>query len=509
MILQALNGYYERLAEDDEKDLPVPGFSMGKAHFALQIDRNGNLIRPLDIRVKKGKKQVPKIINAPAVMKASGIRSNFAWDNTGYVLGADNKGKPDRALKTFEAFKEFQHQLCDGIEDEEVQCVLKFLDSWKPENAPDLDYWDEMAGQNVVFLIEGKRQYFHESPIVRKRWIQYQMENASDVTARCLVTGQNASIARLHPKIKGVRGAQTVGASIVSFNLEAFTSYNKKQSFNAPVSEGAAFAYTAALNYLLQPDSRQKIQIGDASTVFWTERKTVCETFFGAVFDSSDSDNKQIRDYLTAVQKGKMPEEIEDEVDINFFILGLSPNASRLSVRFWHVSTVKEISERLGRHFTDLEIEKQHPDNPDFPGMWQLLRQTAVQNKLDNVSPVMAGAFMRSILTGKPYPSSLLSAVITRIRADQTINYYRAAMIKACIVRHKKLNMEVTVGLNLESTNRAYRLGRLFATLESIQIAGHGRKLNKTIRNSYFASASATPRAVFPQADSIVTASFE
>ena len=501
MILQALNSYYDRMFEDPDIDSPTPGFSRQKVHFSIIIDRCGKLIQVVDIRVAKGKKNIPKLVTVPSVQRTAGISANFTWDNTGYVLGADNKGNPERASMMFEAFKELHHQLCDDTDDESLIALIGFLDSWNPEEAKNLPYWDEMVGQNVVFQMDGEQQFVHEKKAVKKIWSDYQKNKASEIFAMCLVSGKKAGIARLHHSIKGVRGAQTSGAAIVSFNKDAFLSYGKRQSFNAPVSENVAFAYTTALNYLLRPESRQKIQIGDASTVFWTERDSPFEGMFGMIFRNEESDNKQIRDVLDALRKGKAPDTLEDP-DMKFFILGLSPNASRLSVRFWHVSTLKEITEKIGMHFQDLAIVKEYKNNPDFPGMWNLLRETAVLQKAENVSPVLAGAFMRAILTGAAYPQSLLNSIIIRIRSDQQINYLRASMIKACLVRKQRINanfdMEVSMGLDKESGNVAYRLGRLFAVLEKAQkdaIPG----ANTTIKDRYYGSASATPRAVFPQ----------
>ncbi|GBC63962.1 type I-C CRISPR-associated protein Cas8c/Csd1 [Desulfonema ishimotonii] len=509
MILQALDGYYKRLADDPEKNISVQGFGTQKFYFGLLINKNGELLENsvIDLRETPKKKPLPILLNVPQEMEersGSKVAPHFLWDNTGYVLGVDDKGKPEKALKKFDAFKDFHHQLCDDTEDEGLQAVLRFLDSWNPENASELRYWDEMRGMQIAFMLamEGRPQYIHDRPEAKRIWLEYLKKNSAEIRGNCLVSGKKDSpIARLHPAIKGVRGAQTKGAAIVSFNLKSFTSYNKEQSYNAPVSTEVTFNYTTALNYLLRSDSRQKVQIGDATTVFWTERESFVEGFMGAVFDPSDNDNKQLRTYLEAVRKGKMPDDIE-EPDMKFFILGLSPNASRLSVRFWHVTTTEDISMKIGQHFSDLVINREYDNNPEFPGMWQLLRETAVLRKLDNVSPVLAGAFMRAILTGESYPRSLLSTVITRIRSDQTVNYLRAAMIKAYLVRYsrkiKPLEMEVKMGLDKESPNIAYRLGRLFAVLEKAQKdAIPGAKA--TIKDRYYSSASATPRAVFPQ----------
>ena len=503
MILQALSDYYDRLRDNSETDIPLPGFGRQKIHFVLVINRRGELLQTKDIRETLNKKQVPKQLTTPeGVKRASNIAPNFMWDNTSYVLGAGNKENNKRILQCFSAFRELHHIIGDNMDDDGMAAVLSFLDSWNPEDASNLSHWNEMAGMNLVFQLDGDLQYMHERPKIQRAWLKYYKEKSSDQFATCLVSGKQAPISRLHPKIKGVRGAQTSGAAIISFNLEAFLSYDKKQNFNAPVSEAIAFAYTTALNHLLRFESRQKVRIGDAATVFWTERASPIEGFMGMIFDPQDDagDTMDIRLFLEAVRDGNMPSEIGDP-DIKFYILGLSPNASRLSIRFWHVSTVEDISAKIGQHFRDLSIIKNYDSDPEFPGIWQLLRETAVLRKTENISPVLSGSIIRSIMTGAAYPQSLMTAIVGRIRADQEINYLRAAMIKACLVRKysiKQISKEVTMALDKESTNVAYRLGRLFAVLEKAQkdaVPG----ANTTIKDRFYGSASATPRTVFPQ----------
>lgn len=503
MILQALNQYYERLKGDPQSDIPLFGFGKQKIHFALVLNEEGNLVQTRDIREVPKNKPVPVSLTVPQIGKKRSvdIEPNFMWDNTGYVLGQDAKGKDARSLKCFEAFRKLHHDLCDGMNDTGMTAVLRFLDSWKPGDTPILVSWEEMAGGNVVFQLDGELMYIHDHPAVQQTWTRHCVKEGFEMIATCLVSGETAPIARLHPAIKGVQGAQTTGAGIVSFNLDAFLSYNKKQNFNAPIGETAAFAYTTALNHLLRFESRQKIRIGDTTAVFWTERASPIEGFMGVILDPRDdaSDLAKVRLFLEAARDCKQLPNIDDP-EIQFYILGLSPNASRLSVRFWHVSTVGDISARIGQHFRDLAILRSERD-PEFPGMWQILKETAVQGKTDNILPLLAGAMMRSILTGTPYPQSLLSVLIGRIRADQTINYLRAAMIKACLNRKHRvhhLTEEVTMSLNRESTSIAYRLGRLFAVLEKAQKDAIP-SANTTIRDRFYGSASATPNVVFPQ----------
>jgi len=479
----------------------VAGFSSEKVHFCLAIGRAGELVQVLDLREVKGKKKVPRSVIVPQGPKKSvNIAASFLWGSTSYVLGADDKDKPERTARCHEAFKQLHRNLLTAVPDEGAKAVLAFLASWKPENAVKLLGWPEMLKGNLVFQLDGDLGFIHERAQMRAAWSNSFGASARGEKAMCLVTGQVAPIARLHPAIRGVHGAQSSGAAIVSFNLAAFCSYGKDQNLNAPVSETNAFAYTTALNQLLALTTN-RIQIGDANTVFWTERASPVEGFFGMVLDPRDTpgDDKELAVFLQAVRDGKLPSGIDPEV--RFFILGLSPNAARLSVRFWYASTVEDISAKLGQHFRDLSMVRSFESDPEYPGMWRLLRETSNQKSKDGPPPLLGGAVMQAILRGTPYPQELLSAVIGRIRAEQNINYLRAAILKAVLIRKKRLlnqEVEVSMALDRENKNVAYLLGRLFAVLERAQqdaIPG----VNTTIKDRFYGSASATPRIVFPQ----------
>jgi len=451
----------------------------------------------------------------PRAFKKSGknIVPNFLWGNTGYVLGNDQKGKPENATATFAAFKNFHERLLSRGKDKNLQAIVLFLKQWHPEMAKSIYRWDEIAGKNVVFQIDGDREFIHQREEAKRLWLEYYAKEivAKFDAAFCLASGCKCKIPSTHASIKRVLGAQSSGAAIVSFNLDSFESYGKEQNLNAPIGEETEFSYTTALNELLRKSSRQKVQVGDATTVFWAEGETRVVSFLKDILDPHDDSavNADLRKFLEAVREGKRPQEFYKEGLNKFFILGLSPNASRLAVRFWHVSTVDELSLRIGQHFSDLRIVKTYENETDFPGMWQLLHELAPQGKIENLSPLLAGAIMRAILTGSDYPRALLSAVVGRVRAEQSakdkngksknsINYYRSALIKACLVRSarkRNIKLEVGMGLNLEEKDVGYRLGRLFAILEKIQGEAHGKA---TIRERYYGAASSTPVTAFP-----------
>lgn len=508
MILQRLHDYYERMRSDPTSDIPQPGYAPQQISFAVILERDGTLVQVQDLRDTSEKPPRAVSMMVPeATIRAVNIAANFLWDNTGYVLGVDGKGNPERTAQTFAAFKELQHQVGDGLDDPGMQAVLRFLDSWDPESFYKIGGWEDILDKNVVFRLADEQRYVHEIPAVADAWISHWQAQSGDdeaPAASCLITGKETRPARLHNKIKGVPGAQTAGASIVSFNLDAFRSYGKVQNFNAPISTEAAFAYTTALNYLLRRGSRQKIQVADAVTVFWADQPSQIESFLGYALDPRDANlgdatTAPVHAYLSAIRKGMKPEEIDESV--SFFILGLAPNASRIAVRFWHAGTVADLDAALGQHFRDLAIVREFDNQLEFPGIWQLLIETAPQRKSENIKPTLAGAFMRAVLSGQPYPAYLLAAIVDRIRADHTVGYYRAALIKAFLVRQARIYskpLEVSQVLNESSTNVAYRLGRLFAVLEKNQRDAISTA-NATIKDRYYSSASATPGVVFAQ----------
>ena len=507
MILQELDKYYKRLQESPALSVAEPGFSNEQISAVAVIDKQGNLVQFKDIRTGEGKKKRPVTMIVPNSFKRPGSKAHespfFLWDNTGFVLGKDDKGDDAKARLKFENFKRRQKELLTDCGDDVAKALLSFLDKWNIDECEELPHWDELAGKNVVFQIDGGK-FLHQKAELKQIW----MDKCGDGSIKykngiCAVTGEQVRIPNVHPAIKGVQGAQPSGAAIISFNLKAFESYLKEQNWNAPVSEEVVFSYTTALNHLLSSGSRQKIQIGDATTVFWSERENPIEGIFGMAIDPKDaelSDNVELKNFLEAVRKGDKLPSIDES--IKFYILGLSPNNSRLSIRFWHVSNVADVSTKIGQHFKDMEIVKQFENEIEFPGLWRILKETTNKKSKDGPPPLLAGAVIRAILNGMAYPQNLLSLILNRIRADQSINYIRASVIKAILVRKSRLfnrqELEVKMALDFENKQAAYLLGRLFAVLEKAQqdaIPG----ANSTIKDRYYGSASATPRVVFPQ----------
>ena len=513
MILQALTEYYDRRAADPDSGIAPPGWEWKALPFIIEIDGRGSFVQLVDTRSPDGKRVVAARYLVPkAVVRTSGVKPNLLWDNLQYALGIeDGAGAASaRVVRQHEAFvAAIEERFGPSPADPGLEVLLQFVRDVPlgPVRADPL--WAEASAANpfVSFRIAGETALICQSDAVQAALADSSVTGASapgDV-GTCLVTGELGPIARLHPPIKGVRGANTSGATIVSFNLPAFESYGREQGANAPVGEAAAFAYTTALNSLLSSGSRQRALVADATVAFWGERgdASVLEVALSALFSEPAKDDPHAgTEPVAALYAAHRSGAIPNDEGGRFYVLGLAPNAARLAVRFWHVGTVREVGERLVRHFDDLEIAR-GPSDPEHPTLFRILAGTAVQGKADAVSPLLGGEVVRAILAGGPYPAPLLEGAIRRSRAEQEIRYVRAATIKACLnrlIRSSRLHTkELTVSLDPENPDPAYRLGRLFAVLERAQEWASPGGLNATIRDRYYGAASTTPLAVFPR----------
>lgn len=511
MILQALTEYYQTLLERGE--ISAPGWGEVKVSYALCIGENGALEQAICVKTQRaqGKKTVsaPQAMRLPAPAKrASDVAANFLCDNSSYFLGADNKEKPMRTQKCFQACRALHEELLGGIDDPAARAVLAFFRTWRPDQAAEhpalSEYWEEIvAGANLVFRYRG--EFVHSNPVIQRAWDAYYQASENGPEMVCLVTGKRGPVENIHPSIKNVPGAQPSGAALVSFNAPAFCSFGKEQNLNAPTSKYAAFAYTTALNYLLS-DREHVYRMGDATVVCWARGGAdAYQNMLGwAVFGREPAYAlTDMQDALKKLCEGTCVELEQERLDPNmeFYVLALSPNAARLSVRFFMRNTFGGFLSNARAHQQRLEIIKPAYDKFDTIALWKLLDETVNQNSRDKTpSPNMAGEVLRAILTNARYPATLLNGVTLRIRAERAVTRGRAAILKAYYLKnlHHDVPKEVlTVSLNPDSTCVPYVLGRLFSVLEAIQSAANPG-INVTIKDKYFNSASATPAVVFP-----------
>ncbi|MDR1160314.1 MAG: type I-C CRISPR-associated protein Cas8c/Csd1 [Syntrophomonadaceae bacterium] len=492
MILQALKEYYDR-----KEDLPRQGFEEKEIPYIVVLDKNGNVVNLESTYEGTGKEKRAKLFLLPkSVKRASGVAANLLWDNPEYALGIKIKSDKERISKMHGAFIEKINSLGD-IDDKGLNALKLFLKNTDKEellNKSNVEIFKELKEDKkayITFKLAGEDDIISKTPNIMRTVGDLANSDEGEKSV-CLITGERDTIVPIHNNIKGFNAT---GANIVSFQINSgYDSYGKEQGHNAPCGERGMFAYTTALNSLLAKDSAQRMLAGDATMVFWASKPDKLESNFASLFSIAPKDNPDVginavRALFKSVESGTGVPASDDK---KFYVLGLSPNKARISVRFFIKDTVAGMSTNIARYFEDLKVDRPAFENEFLP-LFKLLLSTAAFGKSENIAPHLAGDFMMSVLRGLPYPNTLLQALIIRIKAEQKINYPRAALIKAYLNRNEKEGIKVS--LDIENANQGYVLGRLFAALEKLQEEAHGSTNSTIIR--YYGSASSTPVTVF------------
>lgn len=503
MIFYELVQLYQQLARQGK--ISAPGWMDEKVSYGIMLDEDGSIVQLISLKNDNGKARVMPVPQHPS--RTSGTLAFFLWDNEKYLLGLDAEGEHEKVRERFEASKKLHLDLLEKIDTEAASAVKNFFLTWEPARAmeneqikPDLE--DLLKGANLIF-------YYRDKPVstdtqIVEMWEQHVNQQKEGEAGICLVTGKKEPIARLHPLIKGVRGAQSSGASLVSFNAGAFCSYGMESGGNAQTSEAAARAYGAALNYLLA-DTQRVFTAGDITVTGWVEEgENVYQDLFMALLNQDETiRDADVKEALKKLSRGESIPWKEQEIDPNhtFYILGLSPNAARLSVRFFLKNRFGAWLENIRAHEKRLEIVLPERITQMYLPFWMILEEMKAPGGKDTIPPLTA-ALLQSILRNSRYPDELLYCTIRRIRADHGLSWKRAAILKAYLSKNSvndKNKEGCSVGLNTETNDQAYLLGRLFSLLENIQEASAGGTLNTTIKDQYLNSMCSTPALVIAQ----------
>jgi CRISPR-associated protein Csd1 len=503
MIFYELVQLYQQLARQGK--ISAPGWMDEKVSYGIMLDEDGSIVQLISLKNDNGKARVMPVPQHPS--RTSGTLAFFLWDNEKYLLGLDAEGEHEKGRERFEASKKLHLDLLEKIDTEAASAVKKFFLTWEPARAmeneqikPDLE--DLLKGANLIF-------YYRDKPVstdaqIVEMWEQHVNQQKEGEAGICLVTGKKEPIARLHPLIKGVRGAQSSGASLVSFNAGAFCSYGMESGGNAQTSEAAARAYGAALNYLLA-DTQRVFTAGDITVTGWVEEgENVYQDLFMALLNQDETiRDVDVQEALKKLSRGESIPWKEQEIDPNhtFYILGLSPNAARLSVRFFLKNRFGAWLENIRAHEKRLEIVLPERITQMYLPFWMILEEMKAPGGKDTIPPLTV-ALLQSILRNSRYPDELLYCTIRRIRADHGLSWKRAAILKAYLSKNSvndKNKEGCSVGLNTETNDQAYLLGRLFSLLENIQEASAGGTLNTTIKDQYLNSMCSTPALVIAQ----------
>lgn len=535
-MLNALVQYYDMLAE--QGTLQEECFSTVDVRWLICLNENGTLADILeymddDIKYdKKGKEKISKVAKKklfPKRMSKSAICSELIEHRAAYIFGIDFNPKNEtgfkiskQATEKHEKFVKANLEFTEGMETQLVRAYRAFIETWKPDenlDNPILVKFGSNLSKNdgYAFCLTGRTDsLLNEAPeVLQKAKEQYYAKNVEEENAaQCCITGRIEEIARTHDKIKGIVGGLTMGNIVVCFNNSAEESYGKSQSYNSNISQSVMIKYTTALNRLLA-DEKHKKYMEEMTFVYWAQGKddSLCSQFFAqSFFDQragTDETNVMLNNAFTQLMQGKTLAEAMPELDENvtFYIMGMTPNSSRISLKLYYKNTFGNVLKNAVIHQRDVAI-----GNDDRQvSLNRIIKElkSPKASKANVPSPLISDIF-RSVLYGVNYPTQLLETIITRVKTDSDdeknkfikLNPTRAGIIKACLNRKARLSgnkEEIKMALDKTNTSPAYLCGRLFAQLEKIQQQASNNSLNRTIKDSYFASACSTPALVFPR----------
>lgn len=511
MILHSLVSYYDQLLSDGV-DIPLFGYTRRKVKYFLDINAQGELVRvvPHTEIVMRGKKEVEEIkscIVPDGGVRSSGVKAYLLCDNSKYLLGLDSKSKDSVSERHFEATKVLHQTVFAHLDDNPyAQAVLAFFENWSINRLSEHRVLQQVVTEdkafesaNLAFRYAADLKLIHEEQAIKIAWDNHFQKDLG-TEGLCLVTGKQATIARLHDKVKGIAGGQASGVNLISYNAESFESY-----INSPVSAEVAFKYTSTLNHLLATN-KNKVRMGETTVVYYTsDGNATSELLMGFPMGVPTDENEELKGIFDKIVQGlPINQEIEQSFEQDFYLIGLAPNNARVAVRFFFKNTFGSFINNIRSHVQRFEIQGPKDRQP-YLTPWELSQEAINKNTKEKHDDLMV-SLLKAVLMDENYPLNFITKVIARMKADihgdetaqkYAVNYRRVGMIKAYLLKQTNYSQEeITVALNPTLKEVPYLLGRLFATYEKIQ-EDEGSNVN--IKKNYFSAATTTPAVIFPR----------
>lgn len=539
MIISSLCEYYAIMAKNGK--VTKEGYTSQKITHLICLNEDGTISDIIPLGKKEGKKDIYPEMLFPLRTQKPGIEANFIEHRPLYIFGLNYENgvfTPDdrtrKAEKSHEAFVKKSLEIVEDLQDTLVRAYGLFVRNWTPAAETENKFLLSLGGAYktacFAFCLSGKiNDCLQDCKEIKDKW--EEALSASDdggvPSAVCPIYGEELPVAKLHDKIKGVTGGQASGCILVCFNNESENSYGKEQSYNSGISVRAMKEYTEALNYVLKSPEHHTYMDGMTVGYFaMTDKKeedymdainiSFAFTFPSAATEKTeeeeikeaDAENVE-RNLNTVAENAAAGKGINfsyfDKLDesVQYCIFGLAPNSSRIMIKFFYRDNFGNLRKNIERWHKDFAVGT----SAGAPEFWKIRSQLKSPKSSDNLPPDITEKLFNSAVNGAPLPEKILETVIRRIKTDSDtekshsvkMNDTRIGLLKTCLNRKNKDGKEeITVSLNLENKNPAYLCGRLFAVLEKAQQDAAGGTLNKTIKDTYFSSAAATPATVFP-----------
>lgn len=517
MLIQALSEYYDILSQEGK--VVADEYSEVNINYIVCLTEDGKIDNLIEC--EKNRTEI-----MPKKSGKTSICSNIIEYRALYLFGLNfDKGvfttsdRTNKAKKSHDDFVKTNLEFLKDLDSPVVNAYRNFIKNWNPEceteNIYLLSLGKKYLNSNFAFCLRGEiDKLLHKDDVVLRKWFNYyeksSKKNKNGVISQCAITGEKETISRKHDKIKGVHGGFPE-AVLIGFNNPSENSYGNKQSFNSNISEKIMRKYTKALNYLLS-SKKNKDLFDDVTVIHWamSNRQDDDDIMSMLMFnDFDDMDARKTDDMLSKMmldaKEGKVTSQRVSAItgideNVYFYMAGLKPNSSRLSLKFIYKKKAADILSNIAQHQLDLQISENMKPIP----FWVIKREL-ISPKSSNgkVNPELITKIFEAAIYGTNYPQALLFETIRRVKTDKiAFNSNRAGIIKACINRKSRIfdkKEEIKMSLDKENKNPAYLCGRLFAVLEKLQQDASGNNLNTTIKDSYFAAAASRPSIVFPK----------
>lgn len=517
MILSSLCEYYGYLSRGG-KTIP-DGYSDILVTHTVSLSPEGKVVGVISKLTVEDKKKIYPIGRFPKRTEKTAIDANIVEHRPLYLFGLEaNKEayfESEKAKRSHAAFVQKNEKFFEGSSHPLSKAFLNFIKNWQPSEEINNEYLADIIKEypqsRFAFTLQGRPDLMlQDIDEVKDKWQQLFAAESDEesILAQCPILGEVLPVARLHNKIKGVRDGQSSGCSLVCFNNESENSYGKEQSYNSAVSEKAMRQYTEALNYLMKEAAHNTYVSGSGMTIvhfaMTTDEEPYLNSFNQCVLmalpeeleSAEASTDREVGAVIKKTVYGTIPTfDVTCNDNVMYCIFGLVPNASRLSVRFFYRNTFGVLRKNVERYHSDFAIA----DTGGAPPIWRACRSLLRKGSTEDIPAGYVECFLEAILNGARFPVKILSAVVRRTRTDNYVSDERAGLIKACLIRrNNKFKEVIKMGLNKDNHDAAYLCGRLFAVLEKIQKDSvPGVKLNRTVKDTYFTAASATPAAIF------------
>lgn len=478
-----------------------------KCNWDIVINHDGNFkqLIPCEIMIEAEKLSAKKGKARLLLDKPEETLLGYHTPINGSTTLTETEKKYERYFNKLEEYKSIPELAPVFLFYSKPQEVKKAIDAFK----------DKKSG-NMTFMLEDTHIRFVSLPCVYnaiKMKYEWGLSEKNDGNRLCAICGSNKYpiLDESHGSVKLPKG-QMAGSMLVSYNTNAFESYNLKGNLNSGICTNCARNYIEALKFLTtngyeilnskgekeyRYTNRQKIS-DDTIALFWTKEP---DEDIDPWSDICQPTVERVKRMFSSVAIGDSL-RTETEVDNYFYCFTLSSAAARIAVRDWLAISVSQYQNNLKQWFDDIATIKD--GEVYYPGintiLYNCIKKKAKPTQSDFKARARIGTMLwHAALTNTSLPLMMLQCVLGQIEHDKTkygcFSEEKSTVIRLFLNRHNKNKYYMKNELDEQNASKAYLCGRLFALICKLQFMAQGA-LNSSLKDRFFASASNSPAHV-------------